>query len=355
MNKENIFIFDIVTAFGNNGDLLINKALINTLKKYGKVKVVSSHLPASFLKELHLNDEEQIHSFLGCVLDNIFKNRVFKVGIPGHSLESQPEYISGFLQCIKTAFLRYVLRVRFLRVGTSFGPIPSFKLSVERFKSKMYELYGLRDNESVKMCNSSSMKYFPDLAFLSTDIVETNLNPADNDICFLSFRSKFPDAETSSDYLQKITSKITSFLENSSFRKVVIGYQVVEDKETSLEIFNSLSGLQGIEVVNVEDMLDLKEINEIISKSSLVISNRLHVLLPALISGIPHVALTDIRLHKKIKSLYETIGAGFVLQDVTDEANIEISSYNCKKGLLELSKQQKNIANEILDKTLSKL
>jgi polysaccharide pyruvyl transferase WcaK-like protein len=353
VKKDSIFIFDIVTAFGNNGDLLINKALIYKLRKFGHIRVVTTHLPSSFLEELKLSEEEQIDSFFTCLVNNVFRKNVYKVGIPGHSLESKPQYISGTLECFKTLLFRCAFGLRFLRVGTSFGPVPKFKLSEERFKSKLYTIYGLRDNESVNVCNSHSMQYFPDLAFISEDIFPVNANDKEPDTCFVSFRSKFPDASTSDDYLRKILTKMYTYLQHSGIKKVVIGYQVVEDKETSLQIMRALSKLEGIEVCFVEEMLELKDAHDRIAKSSLVLSNRLHILLPALISGVPHIALTDIVLHKKIKALYQTIDADFVLKDVNDNNDIKICDANCSANLLKIAATQRAVADSLLDKALN--
>ncbi|MBU3005727.1 polysaccharide pyruvyl transferase family protein [Paraglaciecola arctica] len=348
MKKEKLFVFNIVTAFGNKGDLLINRALIENLRDFGKVVVVTGHLPPNFLFDLELSEEEKCLTFGKCILRNMFRYTVYKVGIPGHSLDDEPRYFSGMKELLVTAVFKYIFRFKFLRVGTSLGPIHKFKLNIERIKAKMYVLYGLRDNASVKMCSPSKMLYFPDLAFISPDIASDIPKITDKNYCLLSFRAKFPDAEMSETYLSQVIVRLEEFLEKEGIKSIVIAYQVVEDKKTSMEIYSALNKSKKFNIDFIDELLELKDSMRLISEASLVLSNRLHVLLPSLIAGVPHIALTDVALHQKISALYDTVGAKFVLHDINNPAEIVVAKENSPENLKLISKNQQELALDIL-------
>ena len=351
-NKEKVFIFDIVTAFKNRGDLLINRALIHSLRKYGKVMVTTDHLPAKFRDELELTPEECVSNLKQCLKDNIYKYDVYKVGIPGHSFDKQPRYLAGIIEILVTSIFKLLFRVNFLRVGTSFGPIHKYRVKIEKLKAKMYTLYGVRDNASVELCAPSKMCYFPDLAFISPDIKPLEKSGNDESYHFLSFRAKFPDAAVTDTYVTNIIGKLKEFIQSNNVQSIVIGYQVPEDKEPCQLICNALNDLPNVKVKFLQEVLELDQAIDVIAKAEMVLSNRLHVILPALIAGVPHVALTDSAQHKKICALYDSIGAGFVIHDVNDATAITVDRQNTRDSLLAISQTQKQIAAQVFDARL---
>ena len=350
--KEKLFIFDIVTAFKNRGDLLINRALIHSLRAYGRVLVTTDHLPEKFRDELELKPEECDSNLRVILRKNLFKFDVYKVGIPGHSFDKQARFLAGVSEILITLVFKYLLRVKFLRVGTSFGPIHKYRINIERLKAKFYTLYGVRDQASVQLCAPSNMAYFPDLAFISPDIYPANKDENDESYHFISFRAKFPDASVKEDYLSSIIEKLTKYVSTQKVRSIVIGYQVPEDSTPCELIYQALQQLPGIKVKYIPDVLELDEAIAIISKAEMVLSNRLHIILPALISGVPHIALTDSAQHKKICALYDSIGANFVIHDVNDSKEVTIHPDNNREKLLGITQQQNQIATDVLKSRL---
>lgn len=359
INKEDyslkngkLFIFNIVTAYGNKGDLLINRALIENLRNFGRVAVVTEHLPSHFLFELGLNEDEKCKTFGTCISQNLFRYTIYKVGIPGHSFENEPQFLSACKELIITAVFKYIFRFNFLRVGTSFGPTHKFKLKIEKIKAEMYLIYGLRDDSSVKLCSPSKMLYFPDLAFISSDIIKSDQENSDEGYYFLSFRAKFPEAAILDVYMTKIITKLEVFLKKSKIKSIVIGYQVSEDKETSMKINSVLSRNKNLNIKFIDELLELQDSMLLISGASLVISNRLHVLLPSLIAGVPHIALTDMSRHQKISALYETIGAQFATHDITTHSEMEVVCENSPENLISIAQEQRKLALDILQSTI---
>lgn len=350
--KEKLFIFDIVTAFKNRGDLLINRALIHSLRAYGRVLVTTDHLPEKFRNELELKPEECGSNLRAILKENLFKFDIYKVGIPGHSFDKKARFMAGISEILITFIFKYLLRVKFLRVGTSFGPIHQYRVAIERLKAKLYTLYGVRDQASVQLCAPSNMAYFPDLAFISPDIRPINKDENDESYHFISFRAKFPDASVKESYLSSIVEKLTRYVSTHKVTSIIIGYQVPEDSVPCELIYKALKQLPDVEVKYLPDVLELDQAIAIISKAEMVLSNRLHVILPALIAGIPHVALTDAAQHKKICTLYESIGADFVIHDVNESTEIAIHPDNNRDNLLAISKLQKGIAKDVFNARL---
>jgi Polysaccharide pyruvyl transferase len=192
--KKYTFIFNIVTAFNNRGDLLINRALITKLRDIGHIAVVTKGIPEPFLSKLGLSEQEMYNSFWQCFKKNFGKRILVKVGIPGHNFGKPSANIQSYLQLILTALFKLILRVDFVRVGTSVGHLEKSAIQVERLKAKFYKIYGVRDNFSYNMFAPSKISYFPDLAFLSNDL-KLNSEKAKalpkEPYIFLSFRPSF--------------------------------------------------------------------------------------------------------------------------------------------------------------------
>lgn len=351
--KKYTFIFNIVTAFNNRGDLLINRALITKLREIGDIAVVTKGIPEPFLSKLELSEQEMYDSFWQCFKHNYGKRKLIKVGIPGHNFGKPSANVQSYLELIYTALFKIILKVEFIRVGTSVGYLDRSAIKVEKLKAKLYKIYGVRDNFSYNLFAPSKISYFPDLAFLSKDLKLNNEKSKDlqkEPYIFLSFRPSFPDAEISYDYIDAIIKKLLVFIKERDEKLIKVAFQVPEDLTPCIAISEAVSTLEGKIVEFIDETLELDVAVELIRNANLVISNRLHVLLPALINGVSHVSLTDLRSHKKLVALYETIGASFALHDINSVEPLNVSSENESNTLLNLANLQINIAEQELKK-----
>lgn len=347
--KKYTFIFNIVTAFNNRGDLLINRALIARARDIGKVAVVTKGIPKPFLSKLGLAENEMYSSFWQCFKSNFGKRKLVKVGIPGHNFGKPSANAQSYFELIYTALFKFILRVEFIRIGTSVGNLDKSAIKIEKLKAKLYKIYGVRDNFSYNLFSPSAISYFPDLAFLSKDF-ELNNQKSKHlkkiPYIFLSFRPSFPDAEISYDYLNAIIKNLLVFIERREENLIKVAFQVPEDRTPCFAISKAISALEGKTVEFIDETLELDESIDIIANANLVVSNRLHVLLPALMSGVCHIALTDLRHHRKLVSLYETIGAGFALQDINSIEPLTLTTENERENLLKIAKSQIDIAEQ---------
>lgn len=351
--KKYTFIFNIVTAFNNRGDLLINRALISKFREIGEVAIVTKDMPEPFLSKLSLSDHEMYSSFWQCFKRNFGKRRLVKVGIPGHNFGKPSANMQSYLELIYTASFKIILRVEFIRVGTSVGHLEKSAIRIEKLKAKFYKVYGVRDNSSYNLFAPSKISYFPDLAFLSKDVklnLEKSKDIKTEPYILLSFRPSFPDAKISYDYIKAIIKKLLNFIKERDESSIKIAFQVPEDRTPCLAISEAISRIEGKKVEFIDETLELDASIDIIRNANLVISNRLHVLLPALINGVSHISLTDLHLHNKLVALYETIGAGFALHDINSVEPLKVSIENESKVLCSIASSQLDIAEKELKK-----
>lgn len=145
-----------------------------------------------------------------------------KLALPGHSFESENRYLSSILEVSATFLFKIFLGVKFVRVGTSFGSMSLFKILLERIKAKIYTLYGVRDQKSKRLVSPSKTIYFPDLAFLSDDIITNSIKNENENYVYLSFRNNFPDAKVKEDYIIKIRRQLESFFLKINIKKSLL-------------------------------------------------------------------------------------------------------------------------------------
>ncbi|WP_436715006.1 polysaccharide pyruvyl transferase family protein [Roseiconus lacunae] len=345
--KDKLFLIKIVTAFRNRGDLLINKSLIQNLRRYGSVRVVETGIPDDFLNGLELATDEISTSLFRDMRKGVFRKSVYFVGIPGHHFGGSEKLASSIGGLAKTVVMRSMLNIRFIKVGTSIGPITPSLATIEKYKSYFYDLYGVRDTQSLAECTPSRMQYFPDLAFLSEDLrrvasLDRDERARNNDdaYVFVSFRSEIHKLVDSPGYFQKVKEKLSNWLRLGNAKKVIVGFQVDSDRHACGELYEHLCSTNNIDIQLIDSTLSLEQSIDLIAAAETVISNRLHVLLPALILGVPHCCLTDPSLHTKIAALYSDIGAESCIHDVKSEAELELPRQEVSAQLKSIAKEQ---------------
>ena len=288
-------------------------------------------------------------------------SEVFWVGIPGHHFGTRSKLPSSLLGLLLVPFHRAPLGAQFIKVGSSLGPLPPELWTIERLKARLYRLYGVRDTLSISQSKSASMLYFPDLAFLSHDIEAAaervltrrrNQEAArDPEYHFVSFRGNI-DPLTSSDAMtRKLLNVLAKYFAQYRQAHVVIGFQVPADRETCKVIEARLRSMPNLDVEFIDRTLELHEALDVVVGATSVLSNRLHVLLPALIGGVTPFALVDVERHSKISALFRDIGAADFLFDVASEVSLPRPHENCER-LRSIVGEQRQVAETVLAKSL---
>lgn len=314
----------------NTGDALINKCAVKLYSKFGKVRLLKGKLPDSYVNSISNGQAEIIHagdlSFLALTIvdsiKQIKKNKhkredLFYVLPPGHT---QRDGIKPFLFTVKVIFLTVLLnlfRVKVVRLGVSVAGGGKINRTIESLLSKIMHCYGVRDEESLSYCKDngfSNVIWFPDLAWLHEPSSGPKAQRGNKYDIVLSFRSNSTGRHHNESYLDNHL-ELLDFLINSYpgniKKRLLVSYQVDFDRNSALKIINYLSNTTEAEYKDCR--LGMEDAENLYRNSGLVISNRLHVLLLAGISGSVPIGVVRKEDNKKIISLFDGLGMSDIL------------------------------------------
>ncbi len=308
MHKK--FFIKVITSYRNAGDLLINRALIENLSQHGQVYIDRKNCPDFFYEQLTKEIENivPVQSFYKTLLIEALKNlgSVSLVTIPGHFFGvGIKKALITFLTGCFFIFLG-LIKVKVLKFGGCVGPFDFSVKFAEKFRAWSFNYYGLRDELSRGNLNSKHAQYFPDLAFASSDIQRVFNSPKINEEQYVvfSFREQTNAMGSAQNYKEKVIKQLES-LESSipDNWKLVFCQQVPSDQKFSAELYEHFVQ-KGKKCELLSDTLDLDASLILYKNASLVASNRLHILLPALVMEVPHIGLIDKTEHHKILGIY---------------------------------------------------
>lgn len=367
----NYFYYQTKTKFINTGDALINKALLDTLREYGRVQCnCSKEIPEFFIKELEINNDEKIEtkSELGFVL-NILKaairsklkgDKVFIVSGLGHN------FGGSFKKCIRNLVagilfpIYRLFGVKIVRIGMSIGPVTKLLAITEKIRSIFINYYYVRDTQSLELCKNIGIKkakICPDMSWLYLKNNKRSENK--NNIVIVNLRSSILH-ENSEEYINCMISKcreILHYLNDSVNRKlhIIFTYQVLEDEEYTKKLYEIFKDEFECEFYDKQIRLENAEI--FYSKATYNISNRMHSLLLGYKYGALPIALIDTKKHIKIQQTLLDCDLPELAIDIYNGKKEDIINIIDNKEFLfdKLLKVEKNKQKEIiseLDKIL---
>lgn len=356
MNQERLFFIRVVTSFNNEGDLLINRALIKAFSSYGQVVIDKNASPDFFVKRLILGVQNcKLEArFYSTLFSSIFtKKTVYLLTIPGHFFGAGvKKAIQTFLAAVFFYLLK-LLGVKVIKLGGCVGPFDTSVRLAERFRSGAFVFYGLRDSISIDNIGmSQTNNAYPDLAFMSSDIDEiVSQTDIDKNIV-ISFREATNSMAKASGYQAMIKEKIPLLLEKyKENHTIYLVFQVPSDKGFNQEIYEMLSDL-GFKCEFVSEKLKLQDALQLYANANIVMSNRLHILLPCIGLGTKHAGIIDTKKHHKIYGIYKDIGLEELLIDfestVDNNTLDDLSVRFPTELLLEKYKTQNHLAKSKL-------
>lgn len=346
---SNYIFYQTKTEFNNTGDTLINKALLDTLREYGKLQCnCSKDIPERFLKQLQIKEDEKIHCknelqfVLNILLKSIKKDKNDKVYIVsglGHNFgggfkKSARNIVASILFMIYRLF-----GVRIVRIGSSIGPITKVLGFTEKIRSIPINEYFVRDTQSLELCHKIGIKkakLCPDMSWLylkgqERKINETTtviLNPRD-------WGNKSQENETIlriGEILKEFNKKMNKKM------KLIFLYQVKKDKDISKRMYDHFKDTYQSEFV--EEQVNLDTAKEYYCKASYNISDRMHSLLLGYKYGALPVAVIDTDKNVKIGQTFK-------------DANLEKLIIDIYKGktenVLQILENKDMLMNKLLD------
>lgn len=369
----NYIYYQTKTQFTNTGDVLINKALIESLRKYGKLRCnCEKEISKEFIQELEIKEDEKVvtknvFSLFGDILKQAIKakkngDKVYIVSGLGHKWGGNFKInLKNMVAGIVSLFYK-ILGIKIVRIGMSIGPITNGLAIAEKFRSLFTHYYYVRDTKSYELCKKIGIKKVelcPDMSWIYL-IGSSRVFNASN-IVTVSLRESILN-ENNDIYKDEMFKKCGDILERieksmNQKIKVVFLYQVKQDKEFCKKAYELFSKKYDCEFL--EEQINLFTAPEIYGKSILNISNRLHSILLGYKYGSLPIALIDTENHIKISQTLKDCELSELIVDVYNGKEEEIRNIvenkeRLYKKLVSVENEKKAETIRILDKIFSK-
>ena len=343
----NYIFYQTKTKFTNTGDVLINKALIDTLRGYGKLQCNCSRaIPDYFIKELGINDDEKIKCknefmFALTILKKSIKNRnkIFIVSGLGHN------YGGGIKKCTRNIMAGIIFPiyrlfgVKIIRIGQSIGPVSKALGFTEKIRSLFINNYFVRDTQSLNLCHSLGIKkakLCPDMSWLYLKNEPRKINYEKEVI--INFRN-WKDEKKQQAVINECEEVLKVLNEKFEGKmKLIFCFQVTEDKEFCEKLFEHFEKKYQSQLI--EGQLILSKAGKYYGNASYNLSDRMHSLLLGYKYGAIPVAIIDTQNNKKIQQTLE--------DNKLDDLSIDIYTENNKK-IKYLVNNREKLMNKLFD------
>ncbi|MDP9956831.1 polysaccharide pyruvyl transferase WcaK-like protein [Epilithonimonas hungarica] len=339
--KNKIFFLP-ASQIDNTGDVLINKVLLDELRKHGELIINDQGKPDWFLEEIGGKESEKLsfhtnskfYDHLRAQMKEL-KNeyRFFLVIHPGHT--SRKGYRSALYGDHGLLFTRFLRKLKngdcqILRFGFSIGPFDWYNTIAEFFYTTAYKMYAVRDTESFslgKKFRFRNIKQMPDLAWSYKNLSNSNISieAIEESYIVLSFRSNKFGTKHDSDYLKPIIEHLKKILPVN--KKIKIVYQVKFDREPALEIHKELSKTSN-NIELIDEKLDLQTASNLYKDADYIISNRLHVLLLGMVQQTLAFPLIIPGDNAKIINIYRDNSLNHYLLSSLDDSSENVIKIN---------------------------
>lgn len=307
MENDKVFFFKINTQFGNIGDALINKELVNVLSEHGKLRIDLSSCTDEFRSWLEPIPKwsETRFRFLLTILSmwylRVKGNDVWFVLNPGGNV-GEISLITYLKRLVKSCFMFSMRKagVKFIQVGVSYENLGSRHLKVQRLLAKNIDLHLVRDSLTESYCRRSGIRVdgrLRDLAFA--------LQPMD--VAVKSSRIVFSMRKKATGGVHDI-SKIISGV---SPEDVIFSWQVSYDKpvaEAMRDEFSPRSNVRSCDYSIDDNRL-------FYGGSRVTITNRLHVFLLSLSAGGLGILLIEDNNSFKIRGILNDMGLSELMME----------------------------------------
>ena len=369
LDSQDIRIFyEARTQYGNLGDLIINKTLLERLRRYGQIVINDHGVPNWYCKELgiELNERASFYEngfnrlIITSKLKSLFQLKFSKTYLflgPGH-LSDHSRYL-GSRKWILYFLLLRILGVRLCRLGFSIGDLSDHNQKIVKWVSRFSYFYGVRDSISESLAHQMEMcqvKYFPDLAWLFRSSFQTAIKPsADEDYIVFSFRESAHSCDTSNAYQENLVvvlDRIVDLVCRQWSKRLIVAYQVDYDSEFSQRLVQRY--VEPYDVEFVDQKLNVQDALELYSNALMVFSNRLHVLLFAIMAGSLPIAVIDSDRQSKVTGIFLDAELSSLVLDIHSDLdqvmklNMLVNEMNLIKERIKRYRQNRELLGQTL-------
>lgn len=323
-NINRIFLINVKTQFENLGDALINRELIRLLSPLGTVVIGLSTAPPAFRRSLSSGLPRSVR-----ILESSWRfyfelaRALFlaKRGGPAAHLVLNPGGYTGdhsaageIKSLLRVSILRALkwLGIRVLLIGVSYEDIGRRHAKSLGRLAALLDIHMVRDSGSIAFCRAEGIHAvgpIPDLAFALEG--DTSL-PANNGRLILSVRRVD----------EKIRDALGEVLEWAKAHNLEVSLSSQVHRDAAfMEELRELYNLRGanVELEQIDDAL------RFYGRQSIVVSNRLHVLILAWRAGSIPVPILRPGKNNKIRNLFTDLGLQDLIIEVDDPASISSS------------------------------
>jgi polysaccharide pyruvyl transferase WcaK-like protein len=321
--SDRLIFLQAKTQFENIGDLIINKSLLEELRKFGQIIANDTAMPDSYLLAMGLREDERISKYryrsfglfvvMRCLANFVKPQKeIFLITLPGHYYGDTIRMAAkGYITAAVFRLLS-ILHCRVCKIANSLGPFSKHVASAERFRARQMYFYSVRDSLSKNIAEQMGFPriyLFPDLAWLLDAGIPSpaNINnPEVRDYVVFSFREHTHELikdRVYSESVKEICARIAALVQGAWGKHIIITHQVDRDAQFCSEIYDYLQQ-RSFDVSIRRELLNHNDIEQLYSQAYMVFSNRLHVLLlSAIYSSLP-IAVIDKTNHLKILGIF---------------------------------------------------
>lgn len=329
------FYFPLATQFTNQGDLLINVCLAQKLSSYGEIIVDFSACPLSFKNQFislcegsfniaeHRSNIRSLPFLFHFLINSKNSERhSFLVLPPGPKEWRRTRGIKSILHSICRILWVQLWKLRggrIISLGNSLAFIKEIEPDyIAKIQLLQIDYFGLRNLEDVDICEKHGIKnsfYFPDLAFFGKcNLLHQKLVKFDSKRIIFSFRRDDSLNDKAMGYL------VTALLKTSPLTNP-IDFQFASQTEEDFKV--------AMYYIKNTDYFSSKIIDATIqnsqlhpySNAELVVSNRLHVCMVAMLLDVPFLFLSGSQHFRKTQSILESVDLShlcYPLENITD-------------------------------------
>jgi len=369
--NNNVFVYSLATQHENLGDLLINKELVCFLNTVATVVIEDKGVPDDFLYSVAGSEavraSSNVNSFCvkskGFYLKSLFTKPFIDAVIlsPGHLGDSNAKRsLKKFFVLLTVIYLR-LRGVKTIRVGVSFGNLSLFASFIESLSALIFSFYAVRDEASKSKLLAFSHNHcvvIPDLSLLAFDYFKnkSQVIASVKNKLVLSFRGDRRYPLSSMQYSNLLYSDIP-IKAVKEFDEILCYSQVSFDSDEQSKIQKLLEAVHS-NVSFVEECDNLDNAVSYLCDAKVVISNRLHVLLPSLMLSTLAIFVGSKAMDSKIYDIYNDFGLSDLIYDVetcTEDFSVYLSRVlNDNDKYLDIIDTQLQAQSKLLTSLLNK-
>jgi polysaccharide pyruvyl transferase WcaK-like protein len=297
MMSQKTFFYTENKQTRNLGDVLINKALVALMREEGELCILKNPQADEFSQAVGIKEEERTgaSSFYwkmifiairGWFAKKETRYQVYIMGTPGGGgIVMRAGFLRSGAKLLAAAFFR-LIGIRVCGFGYSMHRTSLARAFFEyaywnlAFFSCTRDLYSLTLLRDLGVRNIGKM---PDLALYYGNEFQAESGRFTRDPRKIVISLRNCNDSDYPNYLQQVRGQVLGLLNSlGSGYQVVFSYQVDEDLETAQHLLEDFSDF-GARLL--DEKLDLHRAYELYGSAEIVITNRLHVMLLAAMSG----------------------------------------------------------------------